>query len=205
MLGIASKKDFFLVSIIGVLFGLLAIPILENIKIPGWELTFKTTIFLAGGFFLFANFALAVAGLIGKKLPGVFQFAKYAATGSLNAFTDLGILNFLSLAFQIFSGPFLVIFNTISFGTAVTNSYFWNRYWAFKKDGVKATAKEFFMFVVVTFSGIIINSVILYLLTTTYGAPPSISVELWENIAKSVAAPISILWNFIGYKFFVFK
>ncbi len=205
MQGLATKRDYLLVSIIGVLFGLFAIPILENIRPAFWHLSASSVIFLLAGFALFANLALGIAGLIGARYPGIFQFAKYAATGALNSFTDLGLFNLLSMIFQIFSGSLIVVFNVISFSVAVTNSYFWNRLWVFRKAGAAPLIGSYAKFIGVTLSGAAINSAIVYVITTTIGAPLDVTPELWENVAKLIGVPVSIIWNFFGYKFFVFK
>ncbi|MBI2024996.1 MAG: GtrA family protein [Candidatus Harrisonbacteria bacterium] len=205
MIGVASKKDFLLVSIIGIIFGAFAIPILENINPSGWRLTFVSAAILIGGFFIFANFAIFIAGLIGKKIPSLFQFAKYAATGAMNSFTDLGLFNWLTMIFQIFSGPLIIVINTISFSIAVTNSYFWNNLWAFKREGGKLSIAEFGKFLGVTIGGVILNNLIVYVVTTVIGAPDEVTPQLWENAAKLFGVPVAIMWNFFGYKYFVFK
>lgn len=203
--GLATKKDFLLVAIIGVIFGAFAIPIFENIQPPGWELTFLSAMILIISFALFAMFAIWIAGLIGKKFPEVFQFAKYAAAGSMNAATDLGLFNLFSLIFQIFSGPLIIVFNVISFSVAVTNSYFWNNLWAFKREGFIPKFSEYAKFVSITIGSVILNTIIVYVVTTVIGAPEGFTGGQWENVAKLIAVPVSVIWNFIGYKLFVFK
>ena len=205
MRSISTKQDHLLVSAIGAIFGLLTIPILENIRPPQWELNLATAAALIIGFSLFANLALWIAGLIGAKYPAIFQFAKYAATGAMNSFTDIGILNLLSLTFQIFAGPLIILFNVISFSVAVTNSYFWNNIWVFKKEGGGLSVAQFGKFLGVTIRGVAINSAILYTVTTLIGAPAGMSPALWENVGKLVAVPVAVIWNFFGYKFFVFR
>lgn len=205
MRGLANKKDFLLVSIIGAIFGFFVIPIMENIRPSQWELTFLSAAALIIGFSLFANLALWIAGLIGVKYPSIFQFAKYAATGAMNSATDLGILNFFSMLFSAFSGPPIVLFNSVSFLVAVTNSYFWNNLWAFKKEGARLKFSEYLKFLGVTVGGLVLNNVIVYIVTTTVGAPASVSEALWENAAKLFAVPVAVLWNFFGYKLLVFK
>ena len=200
----ATKKDYFLVFILGVGFGLFFIPIFENIQPAFWRISFFSIIGLAIGFGLFAIFSLGVAGFLARWMPSIWQFAKYAAVGSFNSFLDLGILNFLSAIFGIYHGLWLAFFNVISFSIAVTNSYFWNKYWAFEQRN-KLRASEYWYFISVTFIGALINTAIVYILTTLIGSPGGISPALWENIAKIIGVPAAILWNFFGYKFFVFK
>ena len=206
MLGLATKKDFLLVSIVGLLFGALLIPILENIRPPHWELNLLSAASLISGFGLFANIALIIGGLIGKKFPPFWQFTKFGASGALNAALDIGILNLLSFIFQVFSGPLIIIFNATSLVIAMTNSYLWNKMWAFKKDGSSMfQVREYFKFAGVTLGSVIFGSAVVYFLTTIIGAPQNISPEVWENIAKLASVPPIVAWNFFAYKFLVFK
>ncbi len=205
MQNLASKKDYLLVSIIGLIFAAFAVPILENIHPDFWRLSFVNLVALMIGVPLFANFSIWIAGLIGAKHPSIFQFAKYAATGAMNSFTDIGIFNLLSLVFQVFAGGLLVVFNVISFLVAVTNSYFWNNLWAFKKNGSQLGISQYFRFLATTIGGVAVGSAIVYFITTIIGAPSGISPQLWENIAKLAAVPTTVLLNYFGYKLFVFK
>ncbi|MDO8467015.1 MAG: GtrA family protein [bacterium] len=205
MTGVATKKDYYLVSIIGLLFGAFALPILENLQPPQWELTLASGAVTIIGFFLFANFSMWIAGLIGLRSPTMFQFAKYGAAGALSAFIDLGILNIFSLIFKVYSGPLIILFNSVGFLIATTNAYFWNRLWAFKKEGERPNLKEYSRFICVTFTGLLLNTGIVYLMTSVIGAPEGMGEPLWENISKFTAIVPNVMWNFVGYKFIIFK
>ncbi len=205
MLGLATKKDYKLVSVIGILFGALSLPILANLKLARLPLTPGSATLTVVGFFVFANFAMWIASLIGSKFPALFQFAKYAAAGALSAFIDLGVLNSFSLIFKIYSGPSLLIFNAISFLTATTNAYFWNKLWAFKKDGGRPSWREYLKFICITLTGLLINTAIVFFMTSVVGAPAGVSAAIWENVAKASAVIPNVMWNFVGYKFFIFK
>jgi len=206
MRGLATKKDLLLVSIVGLLFGLAVIPVLENIDPAFWELNFKNVVLVIGGFFVFANFALWIAGLLAKKWIALWQFAKFGAGGSLSAAFDIGTLNLLSLIFQIFSGPLILVFNAISIFLATTNSYFWNKLWAFKKiEGGKIfDLREYLKFIGVILGSLIIGATIVFILTT-YVSHPNISNQVWENIAKLISIPPVVAWNFIFFKYVIFK
>ena len=206
--GVATKKDFLLVSVIGATVGFFTAPILENIKLPQWESSFTGVAILVLGFVIFANFALWIASLVGRKIPAVWQFSKYAAIGAMNSALDLGIFNFLSLTFQVFSGPTLLVLNTISFMTAVTNSYFWNTFWSFKTESVavaSVSVAKYGKFLGVTVVGLAINSLIVYVITTLIAVPGNFTPGQWENVAKLSAVIPNLIWNFLGYKFFIFK
>jgi putative flippase GtrA len=204
MIGLATKKDFFLVSIIGVLFGSLVIPVLQNIRPAFWQLNFTNAAATIIGFLIFANVAMAIAGLIGKKFPSLFQFAKFSASGSLNAALDIGLFNLLSYIFQVFSGPLLALFNGIVVFIAFNNSYFWNKLWVFKADGT-INIYEYLKFAAATLVGLILGTSIVYYITTFVSAPTGISPQIWENVAKAISIPLVVASNFSLYKFVVFK
>ncbi len=141
------------------------------------------------------------------------QITKFGLVGIINTGIDFAILNILINVTGIYSGFWLFVFNAVSFGIAVINSYFMNKYWAFKAGGAVQSV-EAFKFFSVSLIGLILNSLIVYFLGTffilsyrlsTSVAYAYIPASLWDNIAKLAATAVSLIWNFIGYKFFVFK
>lgn len=135
----------------------------------------------------------------------VSQFSRFVAVGLINTAIDFAVLNILSFTTGIHSGTGLIVINSISFLTAVTNSYFMNKYWTFGvRDGIRTA--EASKFLSVSLVGLVINSGIVYGISTFIMSPlPQIGPALWENFAKVVATGVSLIWNFIGYKLFVFK
>lgn len=202
MQSLATRKDHFLVSIIGVGFGLFLIPVLQNTQPSFWQLSFFSALALVAGFTIFANVALAIGGFIGHNIPAVWQFTKYAAAGSFNSLLDLGILNLLSFIFKIYQGPFLILFNAISFLIAISNSYFWHKFWSFK-SATPIGFREYSKFLLATIGGLIINTSIVYSLTIM--TPQNISLPVWENIAKLIAVVPTLIWNFFAYRILVFQ
>ncbi|KKP99080.1 MAG: Membrane protein, GtrA superfamily [Parcubacteria group bacterium GW2011_GWD2_38_12] len=142
--------------------------------------------------------------LIAARVPVLVQITKFGAIGAANTVIDFGILNFLSFKFQIFSGGSLTILNIISFSVAVINSYFWNKHWTFKSEQ-NNSSKQFIEFIVVSVIGVLINTGIVYLMTTLVIPFAGISEQIWLNIGKLMATFISLAWNFAGYKFIVFR
>lgn len=136
------------------------------------------------------------------KLAG--QFVRFLAVGVLNTAIDFAVLNLLSLATGITSGNGLIPLNMISFAVAVTNSYFLNRKWTFKDESGPA-AKKFTVFLIVSIIGAFINTGVVRLVSTNISPMFGLSPQLWLNFAKAVATGVSLLWNFAGFKFIVFK
>jgi putative flippase GtrA len=196
-----NKKDLLLVTIIGAAVGLLSQPIVANI-FPAPSAAVRVGIFV--GFLVLAPVALALAYLIGKIAPVIYQFAKFAATGALNSFIDAGVLNILIFLTGIAAGLSYSVFKAISFICATTNSYLWNKYWTFGSSS-RVTAGEVTKFYTIAVVGGILNVGAASLVVNVVGRPQAISPNLWANIGALAGISCSFLWNFLGYKFLVFK
>jgi len=135
----------------------------------------------------------------------ISQFSRFIAVGLVNTAIDFAVLNLLSWTTGIYSGSGIILLNSVAFTAAVVNSYFMNKYWTFGvRDGVKTS--EVSKFLGVSLVGLGINTSLVYGITTLIVLPlPQVGPALWENFAKAVATGASLIWNFIGYKLFVFK
>lgn len=201
---LAKKKDFLLVTVTSLIFGLFLLPILENIQPAFWRFNFQNTSLVVVGLLFFGNFALWVGDLIGRKYVWVWQFAKYGAVGSMAAATNFGMLNLLSLLTGVFSGVLIIVFNIAAFAVTVTNAYFWHKFWSFGQDS-KPRLIQFSRYLAVTISSAVIDSLIVYFFTTFIEAPGGLSPADWENIGKAIAVVPVVIFNFLGYRFFVFR
>ena len=196
-----QKMDLGYSFAIGLVVGLFLLPILINTNLYSKIYEPLLLAFLFAGLPIIFTIGLAFTGFISKKIPLLWQFAKFAQVGVLNTAIDFGILNLLIFVTGITSGLSIIPLNAISFSIAIINSFFWNEKWVFE------TKKEanFITFVVVTLIGLAINSGIVYAITTF--VPPTFvdSQKLWVNLAKVLATGISLIWNFTGYRLIVFK
>lgn len=138
-----------------------------------------------------------------KALVG--QFVRFAIIGAVNTGIDFLILNLLIFATGIKEGNGLIPLNLISFSIAVINSYFLNKHWAFKDKTSGEGAKKFSAFLAVSVVGALINTTVLRVVATNIDPLFNLDQTLWVNVAKAFATGISLVWNFIGYKLFVFK
>ena len=196
-----QKVDLGYSCAIGFVVGLFLLPVLINTDLYSKLSAPIIFAILFAGLPIIFTIGLAFAEFISKKIPLLWQFAKFAQVGVLNTAIDFGILNLLIFVTGITSGLSIIPLNAVSFSTAIINSFFWNEKWVFK------TKKEanFITFLVVTLIGLAINSGIVYAITTF--VPPTFvdSQKLWVNLAKVLATGISLIWNFTGYRFVVFK
>lgn len=199
------QRDYFFITFIGVAFAIFSIPILKNLAIGKIPITITTAVTLVIFFTIFANIALYISGLIAKKIPVVLQIAKFAAVGAFNTFLDWGIVNLLMSATQVFSGPLFALFNGISFLAANSGSYFWNKYWTFASNGKKKAEGSFFQFFGITLIGLFVKVAISYGLVNYVSHPATMTPSRWANVGLALGTLLALVWNFIGYKLWVFK
>ncbi len=93
-------------------------------------------------------------------------------------------------------------FKAVSFVCATTNSFAWNKYWTFNDASEKTRTGEVAGFYTIAIIGWVVNVVVA---TLVKSAGPADS-KVWVNIAAPLGGiAASFVWNFIGYKYFVFK
>ncbi len=199
-----NRTDFYLVSFIGASFALFAVPIIINLNIPFIPITISNVLLLVFFFVLFANLALGIAYLLSQKIPIIFQLAKFGAVGAFNTFLDWGVLNLLIAITGIATGFGFSLFKGISFAIAATGAFFWNKYWTFNSKK-KSDKTEVSRFILISASGFLINVVLASLIMYTFKNSTPLTVEQLANIAAATATLASLVWNFIGYKLFVFN
>jgi putative flippase GtrA len=206
-----SNKDLALILVIGAAVGLLVQPVLANVGVLVYlgarfglsTMTLRVIAWLI--FVVGAPSALFIASFIGRRMAGIYQFAKFAAVGVLNSSIDLGIFNLLTLALgtplvETSTGRYTFFaYKTISFFAATTNSYFWNRTWTFKTDQSGAgTAAKFYALTALTWA---LNAGVATTVATLGSGN-----TLWTNLIGPVAGILSAMFaNFFGYKLLVFK
>lgn len=143
--------------------------------------------------------------MLKEKLGTILQVIKFGLVGVSNTLVDFAVLNLLTWATKIYSGNWIILFNIASFTAAVINSYIWNKYWTFKKREKGDAAQEFSKFLFVSIIGAVINSGIVFSITTYIDPLFNLSSGLWVNVAKILATGVALVWNFVGYKFWAFK
>lgn len=134
------------------------------------------------------------------------QFSKFVIVGFINTAIDFAILNALMFSTNIYSGKWIIAFNSISFSIAIANSYFMNKRWTFTSSvSQKSAPKQFSQFLIISVIGVLINDSLVYSISAFIPPLFGLSEKLWVNIAKAAATGVSMFWNFAGYKFIVFQ
>lgn len=195
-----SRNDFLFAGINGLLFGLM-LPV-----IVGNGTTYEIPLALSAiSFALLAVCGVGVGYILSRIKPFFFQLAKFGATGAANFAIDIGVLSLLINITEITRGIEFTLFKAIAFLTATVNGYLWNKYWSFGDRSSDDLGTEFSKFLTVSGIGFFLNVGIASLLNNIIGQHVSIDPRLWTTISAAIASVAVIMWNFLGYKFLVFK
>lgn len=125
------------------------------------------------------------------------QFVKFALIGAINTLIDFGIYATLTrhTAFFDYHGPTKYLANAISFVCGTTFSFFANRTWTFRQTNAP-TPGEALRFYSTTLSGLLINSLILFLFIRWIG--------INDLVSKIFSTIFSTIWNFSLKRLWVF-
>jgi len=147
-----------------------------------------------------------------NRFPFIRQFAKFALVGVMNTLVDLLVLNIETIITSVRVGSGYAIQKGLSFMVAVIFSYFVNKRWTFQDQSREDEGKKFSQFLFVSVIGMVIN-VSVATIAVTYIKPvvnsflawPFLTDQIWVNLGALCGTAIGLVWNFIGYKFWVFK
>lgn len=194
-------QDLVFATINGAFIGILAPFIFSNL---GTSLPIPVIVFiplLAFG----AALGIATGYFLSKIRPFFFQLAKFGLIGVANTVVDLGIYNLFIYMSDVSSGYMIAVFKSFSVLAAIVNSYIWNKFWSFEKKEVRNLGEEFTQFLMVSLVGLLLNVGITAFVVNVIGAPAGVADKTWANIGGLTASVLVLTWNFVGYKFFVFK
>ncbi len=199
-----TKKDIFFAGVNGSVFGLLLPVVMKSFNVSNQP----PYLLMVAFFTILAIIGVLVGYILAKKIkPFFFQLTKFGATGAANFAVDIGILALLVIIFYPHGDIPTVsfaIFKTISFISATVNSYIWNKYWSFQDKESSDILQEFGKFVLVSVIGLILN-VIVATIVKTLNKFTGLDPKTWAAISAMVASVAVLTWNFVGYKFLVFK
>ncbi len=203
-----TKKDFWLSLIIGGLVGVLLQPLISNFSADISGLAAIPLIeFRVIAFFVFlfgAPFALFIFFILSRFVPVLYQFAKFACVGILNTSVDLGIFNLATFLYgSLPVASVFAMFKAVSFLTATTNSFIWNKYWTFGANARPQAGEVVKFYAIAIIGGFLNVGVATAVRTANFSF---ISVNTLVNFVAPICGILVVfLWNFIGYKYVVFK
>jgi len=204
----AQGKDLAISAVIGFLVAILIFPI---IKQSGFKFSFP--LYLTAVLSLPALSALGIllASAFARKMEFIYQAAKFILVGVLNTLVDWGVLNLLLIVVAVSSGPLYPLCKGASFVLAATNSYFWNKFWTFKKASepknmgeTKSRRAELFKFSSVTLIGFALNVSVASSIVNLWGPHFHIHAKAWATVGALAGTLVGLVWNFAGYKLVVF-
>ncbi|OGZ70001.1 MAG: hypothetical protein A2904_02420 [Candidatus Staskawiczbacteria bacterium RIFCSPLOWO2_01_FULL_33_9] len=154
--------------------------------------------FLYFAFPVISLICLWLAYFIGKKLLWVWQAAKYFLVGVFATIVDLKLFELL-----VWINP--IISKVISFLISVSVKYWGNKHWTFEKPEKEGIWQEIFQFIIVTIVGLGIDVGSFFYFTNLLGPQLGTPENVWVKLSVIFAALVAAIWNFVGYKFLVFK
>lgn len=140
---------------------------------------------------------------LGQWLNFFSQFGKFVVIGVTNTAVDFGILNLLIAFTHSTSGGGYAGVKTAAFAVALVNSYILNKFWTFR--GLGGGKGEFGKFVAVTVGSFLLNLLVSWFIATYIHPVLGLTVDQWANVANAAGVVVSFIFNFLGFKFAVFK
>ena len=209
-----STRDYWLGMIVGLLIGVMFMPVLKMAKA---DLYAQLRLAIIPFFLIGTPLGLAVCHIISKKIAFMWQFGKFLVTGIMNVLVDFGTLAIVTVLFRNFlqinstdtmltvgaAITFYSLFKAVSFTVSNINSYFWNKYWTFDKSGGKKS--EFIQFFIVSIVGFLINVIVASVVFKNISPLAGMNYDQWSLIGAACGSIAGLFWNFFGYKFVVFK
>ena len=122
-----------------------------------------------------------------------FEFVKFGLVGVLNTGIHLLILYCLTE----FLGFYYVLASVIGFLVAVTNSFFINTFWTFKKDLNSNAGFKYSKFFIISALAAFVNFSLLFVITEYF--------HVWYIFSQLMATFFSLVINFMGNKFWTYK
>lgn len=138
-----------------------------------------------------------------RQLAG--QAGRFVVVGVINTTINFAVLNLLSSMTGVESGSGVILIAAAAFALANVNSYIMNKYWSFQDRTTGDHGRKFVLFLLVSVGGAAIQSSIVYAITTFMAPVMQLSGSMWLNVANAVGIGVSLVWNFFGYRYVVFK
>lgn len=145
---------------------------------------------------------------------GLRQFVKFCIVGASSTLIDFAVFLLLIEGFHLGSrlgNPALarILAASASFLVAVSNGFFWNNRWTFRKSEEAGAGNRYAKFLVTNMIGLGLNLLILSLVA--HLIPREISGLLASHlhdpegfIGKLAATGVVVFWNFTASKYWTF-
>jgi putative flippase GtrA len=146
------------------------------------------------------NYSGGLTHLIRKTL---WQFLRYCLVGGANTLIDLLAFNILLWRFPTGNAQVLVGYNSIAYMCGAATSFFFNKYWTFRRAG-QTSRREVTRFIISLLLEIIYSNGLIWL--ASKALQPFISnVTLWGDAAKVIALVIGMVISYTIMRFWTFS
>ena len=137
------------------------------------------------------------------------RFIRFAIVGLTGAIVDFGILNLLTLVFNV---PFVTA-SVISFIAAVLNNFFLNHFWTYPDSRSKPLSQQLVQFALINLIGLLIRTPLLAWLENilVQYAERNMPIDLLSpviighNVALAIAISIVMMWNYVANRLWTFN
>jgi len=142
---------------------------------------------------IFEMFPGPVKNRFPYRKPYFIQFCKFCIVGITSTLITLAVLYSLTE----FVGIYYLFSAAAALLISAMNGYFWNNRWTFKTAGVRRHQFAFSKYVALNTVTYFLNLIVLAFLVETFG--------IWYIVSEIIAVFISLVGNFLGSKYWVFK
>ena len=123
---------------------------------------------------------------------------RFALVGFVKAALDFGSFNLILLVSPADSRAIVILANTVGFSVAVGASFLLNARYTFRAP---VQRQRFWRYVAISLVGLALYDSALALLLAVSGMDGIVAL----NAAKAAALVASTAWNFVGYRYLVFR
>ena len=136
------------------------------------------------------------------------KLIRFGIVGVSNTLVDIGVFALLASLLSVQAAVIFVVIKIASFVIANINSYVWNKLWVFEETSMSIDEplyRQIFLFFSVSVVGLIIN--VISFAVINFGLTKILDTRLLiiGMVSVLLAALVSMTWNFVGYKIFVFE
>ncbi len=132
----------------------------------------------------------------------IWQFLRFCVVGTSNTAIDFAALNMLLWLYPTTNAWKILGYNSVAVLLGSTNSFFWNKYWTFRRRN-PITPQEVYRFLVIAGGTTLMSDTLLWLLNGAFPRMMRGSL-LGANTSKLGAVIGTIFVSFFGMKLWVF-
>jgi putative flippase GtrA len=155
------------------------------------------------------EYSLAVGGSRPDEPRPRRQFGRFATVGIANAAIDLGVFNLLDALNPTRKSLMLVAYNTVAVVAALTNSYWWNSLWTFKRTTPGrprwSSRMRRLLFVIQGILNIGVNDAVVAGVAIALGSSAMLAPAVVANISKVAGMISASLVSFAAMRLIVFR